>query len=163
MSGACCWFGAFSLLLLGCLPVEEPERETCPDGGCSDPGAYSASFLTLRRTSPPDDDPATYAFTVDELVCTLSPPDATGQLPPPTCAVTGEPDDGTVPLFVAAEATAKGFGRRFRVDTMGRAGSHIRIERNGVIVDEFDHTPTFATANCPQFKYDAGGERDLPP
>lgn len=162
MSGARALAIAMSIVVAACATEELPLLR-CEPTACLRPDRFSASFLTLRRTSPPDDDPATYAFTVDELVCTLSPPDAAGQLPPPTCAVTGEPDDGTVPLFVAAETTAKGFGRRFRVDTMGRAKSHIRIERNGVIVDEFDHTPTFATASCPQFKFDAGGERDLPP
>lgn len=151
-----------ALAFIACEP-EEDELLRCPPVGCRRPEDHSSSFLTLRRTSPPDDDRATYAFTVDELTCTLSPPDATGQIPPPTCAVTGEPDDGTVPLFVTAEATANGFGRLFRIDTMGRAASHIRVERDGVVVDEFDHAPTFATASCAQFKFDAGGERSLPP
>ena len=150
-------------LLTGACGSETVHVETCPDPGCTDPASTSASFLTLRRTSPPEEDPGTWSFYLDELVCTLSPPHATGQIPPPTCSIADQPDDGTVPLFVTAEIKATGFGRLFRIDTMGRTTSHIRIERDGIVVDELDHTPTFAPAICPQFKYDAGTERDLPP
>ena len=152
----------FSLLATACT-AEEETVERCPPVGCRDPASTNASFLTLRRTSPPDEDPATYAFYVDELVCTLFPPDAAGNVPAPACSLADQPDDGTVPLFVTAEIGAKGFGRRFRVDTMGRVTSHIRIERDGVVIDELDHAPTFAPASCAQFKYDGGGERNLPP
>ena len=74
-----------------------------------------------------------------------------------------QPDDKTVPLFVNAANGYDGFGRIFRVDTMGRAVSHVRIERDGVLVDEFDHVPTFTgSQTCGSFKYDLGGERELP-
>ena len=55
------------------------------------------------------------------------------------------------------------FGRNFRVDTMGRATSHVRVERDGVLVDELDHSPAFTgSQTCGSFQYDLGGERELP-
>ena len=46
---------------------------------------------------------------------------------------------------------------------MGRATSHVRVERDGVLVDELDHSPAFTgSQTCGSFQYDLGGERELP-
>lgn len=157
------WPLAFLFLAVACT-VESPPLETdCTT--CSPSTENDFSFLTLHRSWGPDVDKAPWRFTVDELTCTLTP--ASTNADPAavvaTCSVTGQPDDATVPLFVNAHTTGGGFGRVFRVDTLGRTSSHIRVEREGVLIDELDHTPTFTTVGeCGSLRYDLGGVRELP-
>ena len=161
-------FGSLLLLFLAvaCTVKSPPLVNDCSGWACRYQfGDPSFSFITLRRSWGPDADPATWRVSVDELTCTLTHGASTGTPSAvATCATDDQPDAPRVPLFVSAATTPEGFGRLLRIDTMGRAVSHVRVERDGVLVDAFDHRPTFTTTpECETFVYDMGGERELPP
>jgi hypothetical protein len=151
----------FALLSVSCFtetdePDPVPVYPACPALPACNQGAEPAfSFVTLHRTWGPDRDEASYRFVLDEQTCTLSKSGA-------VCTVGDAPDDGSVPLFVSADVAPTGVGRMFRVDTFGRASAHLRIERDGVLVDEFDHVPTLTSQGCAAFVFDAEARRDLP-
>jgi hypothetical protein len=163
---------AFTLLLLAVACTEESSPALiadCSPYRCRPADETSFSFVTLRRPWGPEADAATWRFLVDERVCTLSPavpapaPNGGAAAVTISCALRDQPDDGHVPLFVNAATVRGGLGRLFRVETMARATSHVRIERDGVLVDEFDHVPVFTQASdCDGYRFDFGGERVLP-
>lgn len=161
---------AVGLALLG-LACAEPDPpillEDCTSYTCLNQRETASSFLTLHRGWGPDADASTWRFVLDERQCTLTPVVASsaGESARVTvvCSLRGEADDGTIPLFVGAAMVAGGFGRVFRLETMARALSHVRVEREGVVVAEFDHAPQLTkTPECPLFAADFGSERELP-
>jgi hypothetical protein len=161
---------ALAVLLLSCAEEASPQLiADCSTRACSRyRSELRSSFLTLRRPWGAEADAATWRFLLDERECTLTPTTGTTSSQPAgatvTCALRDEADDGTVPLFVGAEMVPGGFGRTFRIDTMARAVSHVRIERDAVLVDQFDHAPTPASGpSCESFGLDTHRERELPP
>ena len=115
------------------------------------PRARRAPSGRTRRSGGPDRDNASYRFTLDGEVCVV--------------AVAGiactDADGAPSRVFVAADVTEEGVGRTFRVDTLGRASSHLVIQRNEVTIDEVDHQPTLVRP-CGGFAFDRGQERVLP-
>lgn len=149
------------LLVAACMQTDEapdpPDYPACPAAyACTNPKEASFSLLTLRRAGGPDFDSASWRFVLDERECTLAP----GGI---ICSDPDQPREGRATLFVAAEITPGGLGRVFRLDTLARPTSHIRVERDGVLVDEFDHAPSFTrSSDCPGFHFDLVSERLLP-
>lgn len=138
---------------------DEPEdlSRPCPSTGrCGTP----FSLLTLRRPDGPDFDNATWTFTVTLpggavlSTCSLS---ATAV----SCS-DRKTTDGTAPLNVTADITPAGLGRAFRIDTFGEPRATIRVERNGVLVEELDYAPNLTRTGCEKFSFDFGGTHDLP-
>ena len=149
-------------LVVACAVESPPITVEC--ASCYDSTNDNFSFITFRRAWGNDVDEATWRFSVDELVCSLT--HETTQTESSallvTCFVQDQPDDKSVPLFVNVANGYDGFGPIFRVDTMGRATSHVRVERDGVLADELDRSPTFTgSQTCGSFQYDLGGEREL--
>jgi hypothetical protein len=132
---------------------EQPPPPCSSTFTCTAALERAPAFLWVTRSGGAARDLATWRFERDEEVCEIS---SVGI----TCFRRGEPDDGTVPLFVAADVTEAGVDRRFRLDLTGRETTHLRVLRDGKLVDKVDFRPTFqADAFCPDFRSDFESER----
>ena len=153
------WALAFALIVGVACRSDDPEDLRNP---CSAQGRCGTAFslLTLRRSDGPAFDNATWTFTVSP----------TGGAVLSTCSLSATAvscsdrrvTDGTAPLNVTADITPAGLGRAFRIDTFGEPKATIRVERDGVLVEEFDYSPNLTRTGCETFSFDFGGTHDLP-